>query len=164
MNGLIAAAIEQRRLLKLVYSVGSRIVEPHVYGRAGNGKELLRCYQLAGESTSRHRAGWKLLRADEVAAVKVLDAPANAGSRLTEVNRGRAKASLRPIPLERVVRVARVAPAAAPTTGPLSAPGSGKRPHDRRVHERRLRSGRKVPAQPAQIRGGSKDPPQYRVV
>jgi hypothetical protein len=57
MNGLIAAAIERRRLLKLVYSVGSRIVEPHVYGLTGCGKELLRCYQVAGESASRERAG-----------------------------------------------------------------------------------------------------------
>ncbi|TDH63297.1 hypothetical protein E2C06_07975 [Dankookia rubra] len=73
MNGLIAAAIEQRRLLKLVYSAGSRIVEPHVYGRTSDSKELLRCYQLAGESASRHRAGWKLLRARDVAAIEVLD-------------------------------------------------------------------------------------------
>ena len=73
MNGLIAAAIEQRRLLKLAYSAGSRIVEPHVYGLTGSGKELLRCYQVVGESASRHRAGWKLLRADRVTAVEVLD-------------------------------------------------------------------------------------------
>jgi hypothetical protein len=50
MNGLSAAAIEQRRLLKLAYSAGSRVVEPHVYGLDGGGKELLRCYQLAGQS------------------------------------------------------------------------------------------------------------------
>ncbi len=73
MNGLIAAAIGQRRLLKLAYSAGNRVVEPHVYGLDGDGKELLRCYQVAGESASRERAGWKLLRADEVAAVEVLD-------------------------------------------------------------------------------------------
>jgi len=73
MNGLIAAAIEQRRLLKLAYSAGSRIVEPHVYGRSGDGRELLRCYQLAGESASRERAGWKLLRAADIAVVEVLD-------------------------------------------------------------------------------------------
>jgi hypothetical protein len=73
MNGLIAAAVEQRRLLKLAYTAGNRIVEPHVYGLDGAGRELLRCYQLAGESASRERAGWKLLRAADVAAVEVLD-------------------------------------------------------------------------------------------
>ena len=73
MNSLIAAAVEQRRLLKLAYSAGSRIVEPHVYGLDGHGRELLRCYQLAGESASRERAGWKLLRAGDISAVEVLD-------------------------------------------------------------------------------------------
>ena len=73
MNRLIVAAVEQRRLLKLAYTAGSRIVEPHVYGWGGHGRELLRCYQLAGESASRERTGWKLLRADAVAAVEVLD-------------------------------------------------------------------------------------------
>ncbi len=73
MNRLIAAAVEQRRLLKLAYTAGNRIVEPHVYGLDGNSRELLRCYQLAGESASRERAGWKLLRAGDVAAVEVLD-------------------------------------------------------------------------------------------
>jgi hypothetical protein len=73
MNCLIAAAIEQRRLLKLVYSVGSRIVEPQIHGLTGCGKVLLRCYQVAGESASRERAGWKLFRARDVDAVEVLD-------------------------------------------------------------------------------------------
>ena len=57
MNGLIAATVEQRRLLKLAYSAGNRIVDPHAYGRDGDGRELLRCYQLAGESASGGRAG-----------------------------------------------------------------------------------------------------------
>lgn len=73
MNGLVVAAVEQRRLLKLAYTAGNRIVEPHVYGLTGCGKELLRCYQVAGESASRERAGWKLLRADDIANVQVLD-------------------------------------------------------------------------------------------
>ena len=73
MNGLIVAAVEQRRLLKLAYSAGHRIVEPHVYGLDGTSRELLRCYQVAGESASRERAGWKLLRAGDISAVEVLD-------------------------------------------------------------------------------------------
>ena len=73
MNGLIVAAVELRRLLKLAYSAGNRIVEPPVYGLDGQGRELLRCYQLAGESASRERAGWKLLRGGDIASVEVLD-------------------------------------------------------------------------------------------
>ncbi|MBL6454642.1 hypothetical protein JMJ55_04855 [Belnapia sp. T6] len=73
MNQLIAEAIEQRLLLKLTYSAGNRIVEPHVYGQDGEGQELLRCYQIAGESSSRERAGWKLLRVQDATAVEILD-------------------------------------------------------------------------------------------
>jgi hypothetical protein len=73
MNGLIVAAIEQRRLLKLAYSAGNRIVEPHIYGVDGDGKELLRCYQIGGESRSAERHGWKLLRDEEIRNVEVLD-------------------------------------------------------------------------------------------
>jgi len=73
MNKLIITAIEQRRLLKLAYSAGNRIVEPHVYGLDGDEKELLRCYQIGGESVSRERYGWKLLRAPDIADAEVLD-------------------------------------------------------------------------------------------
>lgn len=73
MNTLIVAAIEERRLLKLAYSAGNRIVEPHVYGVGGNGRELLRCYQVGGESLSHERYGWKLLHVEETGNVEVLD-------------------------------------------------------------------------------------------
>lgn len=73
MNRLILAAIEERRLLKLAYSAGNRIVEPHVYGVGGDGGTLLRCYQVGGESLSRERYGWKLLRGEEIGNVEVLD-------------------------------------------------------------------------------------------
>jgi hypothetical protein len=73
MNMLIVAAIEERRLLKLTYSAGNRIVEPHVYGVGSDGRELLRCYQVGGESLSRERYGWKLLHSEEMRNVEVLD-------------------------------------------------------------------------------------------
>jgi hypothetical protein len=73
MNLLIAAAIENRRLLKLAYSAGNRIVEPHIYGVDGDDREFLRCYQVGGESASQERQGWKLLRDDEIRHVEVLD-------------------------------------------------------------------------------------------
>ena len=73
MNRLIAAAVEQRRLLKLAYTAGNRIVEPHVYGVDGDDQELLRCYQIGGESVSQERYGWKLLRDDDISRVEVLD-------------------------------------------------------------------------------------------
>jgi len=73
MNEAIVSAITARHLLKLAYSAGNRIVEPHVYGLGKDGKELLRCYQIGGESTSRERYGWKMLREPDIADVTVLD-------------------------------------------------------------------------------------------
>jgi hypothetical protein len=73
MNPLIVAAIDRRRLVKLTYSAGNRIVEPHLYGADAQGRDLLRCYQIGGESASRERYGWKLLRGPDIAAVEVLD-------------------------------------------------------------------------------------------
>lgn len=72
-NRLIVAAIAERRLLKLAYSAGNRIVEPHVYGIGRDGRALLRCYQVGGESLSRERYGWKLLRGKAIQNVEVLD-------------------------------------------------------------------------------------------
>jgi hypothetical protein len=72
-NMLIVAAIRERRLVKLAYSAGNRIVEPHIYGVGGDGQELLRCYQVGGESLSHERYGWKLLRGEEIRNVEVLD-------------------------------------------------------------------------------------------
>jgi hypothetical protein len=69
MNPTICKAIEERRILELRYHGFSRIVEPHVYGEDKKGNEVVRCYQLAGESESGERAGWKLLRIKEAVIV-----------------------------------------------------------------------------------------------
>jgi hypothetical protein len=69
MNPTICKAIEERRILELRYHGFSRIVEPHVYGEDKKGNEVVRCYQLAGESESGERAGWKLLRIKEAVVV-----------------------------------------------------------------------------------------------
>lgn len=60
-------------MLKLAYSAGNRIVEPHVYGIGRDGRALLRCYQVGGESLSHERYGWKLLRGRAIRNVEVLD-------------------------------------------------------------------------------------------
>ena len=73
INTLVVAAIAERRLLKLAYSAGNRIVEPHVYGLGRDGRAFLRCYQVGGESLSRERYGWKLLRGEAIGHVEVLD-------------------------------------------------------------------------------------------
>lgn len=48
MNGLLVAAIQQKRRLRLVYNGRPRLVEPQCYGIGTRGTELLRVHQLQG--------------------------------------------------------------------------------------------------------------------
>ena len=51
-------AIRERRLLGFVYHDRQRIVEPHIYGLADTGNEILSTYQIAGESRTGRVFGW----------------------------------------------------------------------------------------------------------
>lgn len=72
MDGTIVGAINQRRLLQLTYHYGTRIVEPHAYGRSKKGHEILRAYQVSGYSESGEPTGWKLFRVDEIGSIVAL--------------------------------------------------------------------------------------------
>ncbi|MBI5115043.1 hypothetical protein HZA56_01060 [Candidatus Poribacteria bacterium] len=72
MNPVICEAIRERRLLRLNYHWGHRIVEPHAYGLNDNGHELLRVFQVSGASESGEHHGWKLLRVDEIHGLEIL--------------------------------------------------------------------------------------------
>lgn len=50
MNSKICKAIEEHKILELRYHGYFRIVEPHAYGRAHGGDEILRCFQISGGS------------------------------------------------------------------------------------------------------------------
>jgi hypothetical protein len=73
MNPTICEAIHERRVLRLNYHWGHRVVEPHAYGLNDNGHELLRVFQVSGASESGEHHGWKLLRVDEIHGLHVLD-------------------------------------------------------------------------------------------
>lgn len=73
MNSAICRAINERRLIRLTYGWGNRIVEPHAYGLNDNGHELLRVFQTSGASDSGEPYGWKLLRCDEITSLTVLE-------------------------------------------------------------------------------------------
>ena len=72
VNESIIRAINGKRLIKLVYSPGARVVEPHTYGINVHGNELLRAFQIRGASSSGERRGWKLFRLDRIASMAVL--------------------------------------------------------------------------------------------
>lgn len=72
MNTEIREAIAQRRVLELRYHGYNRVVEPHAYGRDKSSDEILRCYQVGGDSESGERVGWKLLKVAEAHSVHKL--------------------------------------------------------------------------------------------
>lgn len=67
----ICEAIRELRLIELRYDWGYRLVEPHAYGRNYKGDELLRCYQIGGESESGQPVGWKLFRVDDITSLHI---------------------------------------------------------------------------------------------
>lgn len=73
MNHLICQAIQQRKVIRLNYHWGFRLIEPHAYGSNDKGHELLRAYQVGGASDSGQPFGWKLFRLDEVHQLHVTE-------------------------------------------------------------------------------------------
>ena len=67
----IIEAIEQRRMLRLIYHDKTRILEPHDHGIL-NGFVQLLGYQTAG-SSSRPIPNWLLMKTDEISDLTSLD-------------------------------------------------------------------------------------------
>ena len=68
---LLRTAIEQRRLIRLVYQDKERLVEPHDYG-VHNGSVKLLAYQIAGASSGR-LPSWKWMHADQISDIRLLE-------------------------------------------------------------------------------------------
>ena len=64
-------AIEQRRVIRLVYHNRVRIIEPHDHGIL-NGSVQLLAYQIGG-SSSRLLPNWLLMKVDEIHQIELLD-------------------------------------------------------------------------------------------
>ncbi len=64
-------AIEERRMIRLLYHRRLRIVEPHDHGIL-NGSVQLLAYQIGG-SSSLPLPNWILMKADEIADLELLD-------------------------------------------------------------------------------------------
>ena len=70
-NPLLWRAIEDRRMIRLLYHRRNRILEPHDHGIL-NGSVQLLAYQVGG-SSSRHLPNWILMKADEIIDLELLD-------------------------------------------------------------------------------------------
>ena len=66
---LILQALEECRVVQILYAGGARIVQPHAILRKPDGTELLEAYQVKGHSDSGVEHGWKsfdLARVEQV--------------------------------------------------------------------------------------------------
>lgn len=67
----ICTAIEQTRMIRLIYHGKERILEPHDHGIL-NGSVQLLGYQVAGAS-SRPLPNWLRMKTDEIVNLELLD-------------------------------------------------------------------------------------------
>src|ERR1700730_10119996 len=70
-NPLLWTAIENQRMIRLVYHRKHRILEPHDHGILKGSVQLLG-YQVGG-SSSRPLPNWILMKANEIADLDLLD-------------------------------------------------------------------------------------------
>src|SRR5438046_7740848 len=70
-NPLLWRAIEDRRMIRLLYHRRNRILEPHDHGTL-NGSVQLLAYQVGG-SSSRPLPNWILMKANEITELELLD-------------------------------------------------------------------------------------------
>ncbi len=70
-NPSLWRAIEDRRMIRLLYHGRIRILEPHDHGIL-NGSVQLLAYQVGG-SSRRRLPNWILMKADEIIDIELLD-------------------------------------------------------------------------------------------
>jgi predicted DNA-binding transcriptional regulator YafY len=71
IKNIICSAIKSKQLIQFNYDDGTRIVEPYCYGLSKNDKEILRAYQIKGDSKSGHPVGWKLFNASKMKNITI---------------------------------------------------------------------------------------------
>ena len=71
IDELLRIAIEQKRLIRLVYRDKPRVVEPHDYG-VHNGSVKLLGYQVGGASTGL-LPNWRWMETDLISDAQLLD-------------------------------------------------------------------------------------------
>ena len=70
-DDMIRSAIEQKRLLRVIYKEKDRIVEPHDYG-IHNGLPKLLSFQVAGKSSER-LSNWRWIETALISEIEMLE-------------------------------------------------------------------------------------------
>lgn len=71
MDTRLCEAIRSRSRIHIVYHGASRLVEPHCYGVSAKGRDILRAFQVSGESSSGGAVGWRLFNVEEITQIVV---------------------------------------------------------------------------------------------
>lgn len=64
MRETFVCAIRERRILRVLYPPGERLIEPYAIGFTQAGNIVVRCWQREGASASCGDEGMKLMRLD----------------------------------------------------------------------------------------------------
>lgn len=81
---LIEQAIKEKKVIRIRYKdgpavrAGHRVIEPHAFGMATSGNEVVRAWLDEGVSKSADegkspKPGWRLFRLDRIKSVEILD-------------------------------------------------------------------------------------------
>ncbi len=70
---IICSAIKSKQLIQFNYEDSTRIVEPYCYGLTKDDNEVLRAYQVKGQSKSGNTLGWKLFSASKMENIIIND-------------------------------------------------------------------------------------------
>jgi hypothetical protein len=68
-HSILIDAIQNRRVLTLVYDRITRTVEPHAYGKSTAGKDILLCWQVSGDHRSGKAHNWDFFVVDRISQV-----------------------------------------------------------------------------------------------
>ncbi len=72
MNKIIKQSVINKNIIKFTYNKFKREVEPYCYGISKKGNQVLRGYQIDGES-STEKYGWKLFDVSKIDDLQITD-------------------------------------------------------------------------------------------
>jgi hypothetical protein len=70
MRDIVVRAIRERRILRVNYPPGERLIEPYAIGFTAAGQIVVRAWQREGVSASGGEEGLKLMRLDRFQAIE----------------------------------------------------------------------------------------------